>query len=197
MILARFDITSRGIDERHRTHTSIRARQEILPGSTCEIHRMKTSIRWLSTARHKTEDHGHAKLHRVVLWFASTIMAGVLPHEGMLPVGLLSFRLLLFLFNGRRLWACCRRLRRGGNAAAQRRVVHGRSRCVKGIAPCQTLWSWKGRKARSTNPCAWLRAVRAVTVWRPQRAPTAWLISPAWKQRYYRPSFMRCPTSPG
>src|SRR5665213_1695044 len=32
-------------------------------------------------------------------WSASTILAAVLPHEGMLPVDRLSFRLLLYLFN--------------------------------------------------------------------------------------------------
>jgi len=45
-------------------------------------------------------------------WLATIRLAGVLPHEGMLPVGLLSFRLVLFQFHGRRLWACGRRLRR-------------------------------------------------------------------------------------
>jgi len=32
-------------------------------------------------------------------WSATIILAGVLPHEGMLPVDRLSFRLLLYLFN--------------------------------------------------------------------------------------------------
>jgi hypothetical protein len=37
-------------------------------------------------------------------------------------------------FNGRRLWACGRRLRRWATQAAQRRVVHGRSRCAAGAS---------------------------------------------------------------
>ena len=37
-------------------------------------------------------------------------------------------------FNGRRLWACGRRLRRWATHAAQRRVVHGRSRCAAGAS---------------------------------------------------------------
>jgi hypothetical protein len=37
-------------------------------------------------------------------------------------------------FNGWRLWACGRRLRRWATQAAQRRVVHGRSRCAAGAS---------------------------------------------------------------
>ena len=37
-------------------------------------------------------------------------------------------------FNGRRLWACGRRLRQWATQAAQRRVVHGRSRCAAGAS---------------------------------------------------------------
>ena len=43
---------------------------------------------------------------------ASVCLRDVLPHEAMLPVGSLWFRLLLCLFNDQRLWACGRRRRR-------------------------------------------------------------------------------------
>ena len=70
------------------------------------------------------------------VWLASTILATVLPHEGMLPAGRLSFWLSIcpVQFNDRRLWACGRRLRQWATQAAQRRVVHGRSRCAAGAS---------------------------------------------------------------
>jgi len=70
------------------------------------------------------------------VWLASTILATVLPHEGMLPAGRLSFWLSIcpVQFNDRRLWACGRRLRRWATQAAQRRVVHGRGRCAAGAS---------------------------------------------------------------
>ena len=42
--------------------------------------------------------------------------------------------LLVLHFTGRRLWACGRRPRRWATPAAQRRVVHGRSRCAVGAS---------------------------------------------------------------
>jgi hypothetical protein len=59
----------------------------------------------------------------------------VLPHEGMLPVGWLSFRLHPYLFlqwsKAVGMWSKAAAV---GNAAAQRRVVHGRRRCAAGAS---------------------------------------------------------------
>ena len=70
-------------------------------------------------------------------WTASIRMAGVLPHEGMLPVGRLSFRPLLSLFNSMSravgMWSKAAAVGNAGRAAARcprtqpvrrRRIVH-------------------------------------------------------------------------
>jgi hypothetical protein len=72
-------------------------------------------VRWVPKCENAPDIHFHPNYNNVVQlicssttlefykvnhevkaeWAASTILAAVLPHEGMLPVGLLSFRLLL------------------------------------------------------------------------------------------------------
>jgi hypothetical protein len=67
-------------------------------------------------------------------WPASTILAAVLPHEGMLPVGLLSFRLSSLPLQWSKAVGMWSKAAAVGNAAAQRRVVHGRRRCAAGAS---------------------------------------------------------------
>jgi DEAD/DEAH box helicase len=59
---------------------------------------------------------------------ASTIESGVLPHEGMLPGEWLSFSPSRSTLSSKAEAAAV------GNAAAQRRVVHGRGRCAAGAS---------------------------------------------------------------
>ena len=67
-------------------------------------------------------------------WGTTIILAGVLPHEGMLPVGLLSF----WVFFSSSMVEGCGHVGEGGGGgatqAAQRRVVHGRRRCAAGAS---------------------------------------------------------------
>ena len=83
---------------KHRIDFNVECRLPLLACPACGAAGEKVHDRLTRSWRHldffQYEAWLHAEVPRVgcTAWTASTSMAGVLPHEGMLPAGLLSFR---------------------------------------------------------------------------------------------------------